>query len=553
MSNDSGPLDGLQSWSGAVVSGSLTEGLEVRLDSAASAEDIKVGTLVTIEGERMRFFGQITDVSLATTDPALSLTPPDMSNPFVARVVSGTTAYGKIKVEPRLTLSRDQGEALGGPQPAKTVPAHFSRVAQATDRDIELVFGAEDERHFWIGHPLDMETKLCLDIAELVTRSNGVFGKSGTGKTFLTRLLLAGIVQSRVASNLVFDMHNEYGWKGSSEGGSGEVKGLKQLFGSKVGVFSLDEESTRRRGLTPDYVVRIGYGEIEAEDIQILRESLDLSSVAAESAYSLQGKFGARKWLKEFLDLKGAAEIGELANELNLNTTALAALHRRLQRLRRFRFMDEQEDHDSVGEILNYLKRGMHVVLEFGSYGRDMAAYILVANLLTRRIYDRYVQSKEQASTEGGVEPTPLVITIEEAHRFLTREVAGQTIFAAIAREMRKYNVTLLVVDQRPSGIDEEVMSQLGTKFAYLLDNERDVDAVLSGISGGRKLRSVLASLDSKQQALVFGHAVPMPVEIRTRDYGTPQSYKDLGFIEAAELHAKTKEYVEDLYGPAGG
>ena len=127
---------------------------------------------------------------------------------------------------------------------------------------------------------------------------------------------------------------------------------------------------------------------------------------------------------------------------------------------------------------------------------------------------------------DQGQKPRPLVITIEEAHKFLNAGVANQTIFGNIAREMRKFNVTLLVVDQRPSGIDDEVMSQLGTKITCLLDNDRDVDAVLTGVSGSRKLRAVLSRLESKQQALVFGHAVPMPVVIKTREYGSAESYR---------------------------
>jgi len=91
----------------------------------------------------------------------------------------------------------------------------------------------------------------------------------------------------------------------------------------------------------------------------------------------------------------------------------------------------------------------------------------------------------------------------------LNPEVASQTIFGNIAREMRKYNVSLLVIDQRPSSIDSEVMSQIGTKITFLLDNKRDVDSVLAGVSGRSELKSVLTKLASKQQALVFGHAVP--------------------------------------------
>ncbi|MEI8166632.1 MAG: ATP-binding protein, partial [Chloroflexales bacterium] len=115
--------------------------------------------------------------------------------------------------------------------------------------------------------------------------------------------------------------------------------------------------------------------------------------------------------------------------------------------------------------------------------------------------------------------PRPLMITIEEAHKFLNPQTARQTIFGTIARELRKYSVTLLVVDQRPSSIDPEVMSQLGTRVTALLNDDKDIDAVFTGVSGGTGLKSVLASLDTKQQALVLGHAVPMPVVVRTRPY----------------------------------
>ena len=84
---------------------------------------------------------------------------------------------------------------------------------------------------------------------------------------------------------------------------------------------------------------------------------------------------------------------------------------------------------------------------------------------------------------------------------------------------MRKYYVSLLVVDQRPSGIDPEIMSQIGTKIVAQLNDEKDIQAVLTGINNASSLRSVLASLDSKKQALLLGHALTMPVVIQTRDY----------------------------------
>ena len=162
--------------------------------------------------------------------------------------------------------------------------------------------------------------------------------------------------------------------------------------------------------------------------------------------------------------------------------------------------------------------------------------------MLTRRIYARYRDRTEKAIATDSGYPKPLVITIEEAHKFLNPTVASQTIFGTIAREMRKYSVTLLIIDQRPSGIDEEIMSQLGTKITCLLDSEKDIDAVLSGVSGKGELKNVLAKLSARQQALIFGHAVPMPVAFVPREYGT--SYGDWG--EAAS--AASPKDIEDLW-----
>jgi hypothetical protein len=104
---------------------------------------------------------------------------------------------------------------------------------------------------------------------------------------------------------------------------------------------------------------------------------------------------------------------------------------------------------------------------------------------------------------------------------------------------MRKYFVTLLVVDQRPSGIDNEVMSQVGTRITALLNDEKDIEAIFTGVSGGQSLRSVLAKLDSKQQALILGHAVPMPVVIRTRPYDE-KFYAEIGAVAWEEMSSAT-------------
>jgi DNA helicase HerA-like ATPase len=535
---------------GMVVAGSLSKGLHVKLDRSAVVEGMAVGRYVVVRGQTgRRYFSIVTDVALDSSNPTIEKTPPDTSDPFLAQVYQGTSTFGRLDVSPMLVLDEAQDSE---PRPVKTVPVHFSPVYEATEEDVGHVFGAEDERHFFVGTPLDMEdVRVHLNLERLVERSSGVFGKSGTGKTFLTRTLLAGIIKQRVAVNLIFDMHNEYGWESKAEG-KHRAKGLRQLFSSgQVSVMTLDEESSRRRGSKTDYTVRIGYDQIEPEDVQMLSDLMALSDVQVNALYHLRRRLG-KTWIEKLLaegDAEsGPTELDELLEEGKLHGGTLGAIQRKLGLFRRFAFLQPRVHDDVVGRIMEFLDKGIHVVLEFGRYGSRLEAYILVANYLTRRIHSRYVQRMEAALGQGAEEPQPLVITIEEAHKFLDPVIARQTIFGTIARELRKYNVTLLIVDQRPSGIDEEVMSQVGTRITALLDNEADIRAVFTGVSGSGELRHVLARLDTQQQALILGHAVPMPVVVQTRTYG-PDLYAEVGLVQGRALQDKLDRNVDLLRG----
>jgi len=117
------------------------------------------------------------------------------------------------------------------------------------------------------------------------------------------------------------------------------------------------------------------------------------------------------------------------------------------------------------------------------------------------------------------VEPRPLVIAVEEAHKLLNPEMARQTIFSTIARELRKYFVTLLVIDQRPSQIYDEVMSQLGTRISGWLGDDADIQAVLSGLANKDALRGMLSRLQEKEEVLLLGWGVPMPIPVRSLRY----------------------------------
>src|SRR5688572_601107 len=210
---------------GVIVGGSLTKGLDVKLDPSTEIEDLAAGRYVVVHGHQRRFFSMITDIGLASTNAQINSTPPDMSNPYLAEVYAGSMAYGTIHINPTRVINESRQI-----EPVRTIPPHFQEVWTATETDINDVFGDEDESHFNIGSPLELlHTKINVDLKRLTERSVGVFGKSGTGKSYLTRVLMAGIISRRAAVNLIFDMHNDYGCEVFNEMGTRD-KGLKQLF-----------------------------------------------------------------------------------------------------------------------------------------------------------------------------------------------------------------------------------------------------------------------------------------------------------------------------------
>ena len=198
-----------------------------------------------------------------------------------------------------------------------------------------------------------------------------------------------------------------------------------------------------------------------------------------------------------------------------------------------------------IDQMMEFIDKGINIIVEFGNYTSTFV-YLLIANIISRRIHSQYVAKTEKflGSQRKEDEPKKLLITIEEAHKFLNPQAARQTIFGVIAREMRKYYVSLLVVDQRPSGIDQEIISQIGTKIVAQLNDEKDIQAVLTGVAGATALRSILASLDTKKQALLLGHAITMPVVVQTREYDE-KFYRDMGDMITSK---QIDQFVTELF-----
>ena len=524
---------------GVVVGGSLTKSIEIRLDPGRSAS-LGQYVMAPLDGDRV-ILGMITDVMLKAAEAGATSWPPptgdDPTSTLLREVLLDTGVYTAAEVSPYLEMD----QAAGQTSRARSLPRHFARVSLATQEALNSAFETNNKPALTIGTPLGMDdVSVWVDIERLFERSAGIFGKSGTGKTVTALQLLDAMVahsgQQRTNKDktvaLVFDMHDDYGRTLKFEGGDGsrERKSLKQRHPTEVNVFHLEANA-----VSSDGRVVIGTKDIEPEDLEVLQSVGYFTGPAIEAAHECHSRFG-KGWIDAIVADDPGAEVvrkgwadgdepedvnwAKVSSRLGFHAGSFDNLRRGLKRFLRRDFVQggSAQFDGTINRLVQLLQGGKSVVIQFGSFGNDVTSYMLVANMLSRRIWDRYKEDVEGAHGRRGQEPNRLVIVIEEAHKFIDKSMAGQSVFGQIARELRKYNVTLLVIDQRPSQIDSEVLSQIGTKFCLQLDSEADIDAVIGGMVGRAGLRAVIASLESQQQALVFGHALPMPVVVRPPD-----------------------------------
>ncbi|MDI6769946.1 MAG: ATP-binding protein [Anaerolineales bacterium] len=535
---------------GYIVGGGLKESFRARL--TVPAQEVQEGAFVVIESGDWQFYGLVTDLQLGATDPRFADEQSESRlPPALARALHGQTLYTNLEVLPALMLER--GPEPGSPEyaawvkekagetpgqrmlPVKTVPPHHAPVRLASGGDIAEIFGDLSEKgNFVIGYTREQGHPVCINLDKFVQRSAGVFGATGTGKSFLTRIVLAGLMHYNRASVLVFDMHNEYGFDDTASDTGLRVTGLKSKFASRVRVVGLGRGAQVRNN-TPDFNLEIAMSDITPADIELLTRELNLKETTPTTLHALVTSFG-RSWFKHFKamnrdeveieDEKGKLKkvphpgsVAAWADGAGVNVMAAEALHDKLRRLFDKEYIVENPAADSVSEIIKALEGSQHVILSFGQKYETDLDYLLVSNLLTRRIRDAWEAKTNAFRSSGKNEPRQLVIVLEEAHKLLNREMAGQTTFNTIAREMRKYYVTLLIIDQRPSQIYDEVMSQLGTRISGWLGDEDDIHAVLSGLAGRESLRGMLARLQPKEEVLLLGWGVPMPLPVKSRRY----------------------------------
>lgn len=173
---------------------------------------------------------------------------------------------------------------------------------------------------------------------------------------------------------------------------------------------------------------------------------------------------------------------------------------------------------DQIDEFFCSDKKLLRISLE-GIYFEYFAREV-IANALGRSLLE-----KARAGTFRG---RPLVLFVDEAHNFLGRNLGGEDSplkldsFELIAKEGRKYGLTLCLATQRPRDITEGVLSQMGTLIVHRLTNDRDRDVVERACGEiDRSASAFLPNLEPGEAAIV-GVDIPIPLTVHINTPSIP-------------------------------
>jgi len=183
-----------------------------------------------------------------------------------------------------------------------------------------------------------------------------------------------------------------------------------------------------------------------------------------------------------------------------------------------------------------------------------------IAGTLLSITYDALFWGQE--SPVGG-RKQPLLIVLEEAHNYLRsgeNSISSRTV-QRIAKEGRKYGVGLLLVTQRPSELDETVLSQCGTIIALRMNNSKDRSHIAAAIQD--ELKAIVDLLPSLRtgEGIVSGEGVSIPSRVQfyklanapksadpevTKEWGEPYSLSEGDYTQLVSLWRNKKFNMED-------
>ncbi|WP_395832218.1 ATP-binding protein [Elstera sp.] len=432
-----------------------------------------------------------------------------------------------------------------------------------THKDLRRIYGGAEEDQIEIGTLSSAENIVVrLSLDALVTRHSAIVGSTGSGKSTTVASLLRSIV--RTAENvgasgariLLLDVHGEYSaalGDIAKTFSASPMPGEAPLFVPYWALEAGELLDFVAGGLSENHLIAF------TDKIQQLKEGrlhagalpgLDPQSLTVDSPVP----FSLKKLWYDLIDFETATFTGDRRDQPALEAdgdpttltpprytphamgTAGPFLNqaakgiRRPLNLLRSRLLDRRYDfilHPGPWEpdLAGQTQQDLDTLLA-GWLGHDRPITILdlsgvPSNVLVRLIgsilriiYEALYWSREK--TEGGI-LRPLLVVMEEAHRYVSPDSGNVAadIVKRIAKEGRKYGVGAMLVSQRPSEIDETILSQCGTLIALRLSNPADrarvKGALPDNLSGLMDLLPVLRT----GETIICGEAARLPVRCR--------------------------------------
>ena len=431
------------------------------------------------------------------------------------------------------------------------------------ETDLKLIFRKHLNSHFQVGRLSSSEgIEVSLDLDKLVARHSAILGSTGSGKSTSTASILRSMVIKPDGSALpsarvlLIDIHGEYGpaLKDVAKIFSVMPSGENQLYipfwcisPDKFVDFLCNSPNDSQRSLFMDKTVdekRIGVSEnnIINVDADKVTSSTPLPYRLKKIWYDLCHEDGVN-YSDAAMTIPAYAPGGE-GNFENLVAPKFSppgpgtslpkkggtgAMKRQLDFMKsrlldtQYSFLLEPGDWnpDSAGKI----RRDLDGLLEdwlghdkpitiFDLSGMPSARLTLLLGAVLDIIFESAIWGR---NANEGMRERPLLIVLEEAHRYLGKSESGHSkeMVQRIAKEGRKFGVGAMIVSQRPSEIDETILSQCGTIISLRINNATDRSIVKAAMSEG--LTGIIDSLPVLRtgEAIIVGEAAQLPTRCR--------------------------------------
>ena len=429
----------------------------------------------------------------------------------------------EIEMVGEIVTSHDAPNARLFRRGVSAFPTLGADVHLASSEELAIIFNIDAHGLVRIGSiHQDSEIPAHILPNDLLAKHFAVVGTTGTGKSCAVSLILRGMLQEHKNAHIVvLDPHNEYAPAFSD---CAEVIGPDSLqlpywllnFDELVEVL-LGNDSGRRvemevlREIIP--IAKQNYRSGAMETSALVRKSQAGAGAGGTNTVTVDTPVPYRiSDLIQMLDTM----MGKLDKPESL--VPYKRLKARIEAVSvdgRYAFMFggltvRDIMRDVIGRIFRVPVEG-HPITVMDLSGVPAEILNVVVSVVCRLAFDLALWSDRQV---------PITIVCEEAHRYVPRNPAlgfepTKRAISKIAKEGRKYGVSLCVVTQRPAEIDPTILSQTSTIFAMRLTNQNDQEIVQAAVSDAAvSLLEFLPSMGNGE-AIAIGEGVPLPMRVR--------------------------------------